>query len=83
MCLPDIINVCAGGDACILLSAFFYSLATVRLSRLAGGIPSLRLATAKSVAFAAIALGWLVISLANQVSTAISYISDAADKLIC
>jgi hypothetical protein len=60
----------AGGDACILLSAFFYSLATVRLGRLASGIPSLRLATAKSVAFALISIAWFGSSVIGQVSMA-------------
>ncbi len=58
----------AGGDACIFLAAFFYSLATVRLSRLAAGVSSLQLATAKSAAFALIATAWLAVSAANQAS---------------
>ncbi|CAK0743539.1 hypothetical protein CVIRNUC_001478 [Coccomyxa viridis] len=48
-----------GGDACVLAAAFFYSLATVRLSRLAVAVPSLSLATAKSLALAAASLVWL------------------------
>lgn len=59
--------LCAGGDACIFAAAFFYSLATVRLSRLAANVAPLRLATAKSMAFAVIALCWLALSAANQV----------------
>ena len=58
---------CAGGDACIFAAALFYSLATVRLSRLAASTSSLRLATAKSAAFAVIASAWLAVSAANKV----------------
>ena len=58
----------AGGDACIFLAAFFYSLATVRLSRLVSGVSSLQLATAKSAAFAVIAIAWLAVAAGNQVS---------------
>lgn len=57
-----------GGDACILAAAFFYSLATVRLSRLAANVSSLELAASKSLALAIISLGWIGISAANQVA---------------
>lgn len=43
-CLPP-----AGGDVAILASAFFFSLATVRLGKYARRIPSVELAAAKSV----------------------------------
>ena len=59
---------CVGGDACIFASALFYSLATVRLSRLAAFVPSLQLATAKSLAFGIIAVVWVAVLAANQVS---------------
>ena len=57
----------AGGDACVLAAAFFYSLATVRLSRLAPSVPSLPLATAKSLALAGVSLIWLGASALNNV----------------
>ncbi len=57
-----------GGDACILAAAFFYSLATVRLSRLAANVSSLELATSKSLALAIISLGWVGVSAASQVA---------------
>lgn len=57
----------AGGDACVLAAAFFYSLATVRLSRLAPALPSLPLATAKSLALAGASLLWLGIAALNNV----------------
>ncbi|CAL8460827.1 g358 [Coccomyxa elongata] len=60
-------HIAIGGDACILAAAFFYSLATVRLSRLAANVSSLELAASKSLALATISLGWIGISAANQV----------------
>ena len=54
---------------CILVAAFFYSLATVRLSRLAANVSSLELATSKSLALAIISLGWVGISAAHHVAT--------------
>lgn len=39
----------AGGDAAILSSAFFFSLATVRLGTYARAIPAVELAAAKSM----------------------------------
>jgi hypothetical protein len=50
----------AGGDAFIFASAFFYSLATVRLGIHARNVPSVQLAAFKSVALAAISLLWLL-----------------------
>ena len=61
----------AGGDACIFVSAFFFSLATVRLSKLAMAFPTLRLAAAKSVVMAIIAAGWLGTSALGQVQSLI------------
>ena len=52
----------------MLAAAFFYSLATVRLSRLAGTVPSLSLATAKSLALAAASLVWLGSAALSNVS---------------
>ncbi len=49
----------AGGDVCVLAAAFFYSLATVRLSRLAPAVPTLPLTTAKSLALSGASLLWL------------------------
>ncbi|BDA41739.1 hypothetical protein COCOBI_02-5320 [Coccomyxa sp. Obi] len=60
-------HIAIGGDACILAAAFFYSLATVRLSRLAANVSALELAASKSLALAIISLGWIGISAANQV----------------
>ncbi len=51
----------------MLAAAFFYSLATVRLSRLAPSVPSLPLATAKSLALAGVSLIWLGASALNNV----------------
>ena len=51
----------------MLAAAFFYSLATVRLSRLAPSVPSLPLATAKSLALAGVSLIWLGASTLNNV----------------
>ncbi len=62
----------AGGDACIFVSAFFFSLATVRLSKLAMAFPTLRLAAAKSVVMAIIAAGWLGTSALGQVQSLIA-----------
>lgn len=61
----------AGGDACIFVSAFFFSLATVRLGKLAGSFPTLRLAAAKSVVMALIAAGWLGASALGQARRAV------------
>lgn len=58
----------AGGDVFVLAAAFFYSLSTVRLSRLAPSVPSLPLAAAKSLALAGVSLVWLGASLLNNVS---------------
>jgi len=55
----------AGGDACIFVSAFFFSLATVRLGKLAGSFP------AKSVVMALIAAGWLGASALGQARRAV------------
>lgn len=52
----------------MLAAAFFYSLATVRLSRLAVAVPSLSLATAKSLALAAASLVWLGAAALSNVS---------------
>ena len=52
----------------MLASAFFYSLATVRLSRLAPSVPSLPLATAKSLALAGVSLIWLGASALTNVA---------------
>ena len=52
----------------MLAAAFFYSLATVRLSRLAPSVPSLPLATAKSLALAGVSLIWLGGSALNNVT---------------
>ena len=60
-------TLCAGGDACIFVSAFFFSLATVRLGKLASSFPTLRLAAAKSLVMALIAAGWLGTSALGQV----------------
>ena len=57
-----------GGDACVLAAAFFYSLATVRLSRIAVAVPALSLATAKSLALAAASLVWLGAAALSNVS---------------
>ncbi|CAL5219340.1 g1154 [Coccomyxa viridis] len=62
-------QVAFGGDACVLAAAFFYSLATVRLSRLAPSVPSLPLATAKSLALAGVSLIWLGASALNNMRT--------------
>ena len=51
----------------MLAAAFFYSLATVRLSRLAPALPSLPLATAKSLALAGASLLWLGMAALNNV----------------
>ena len=58
----------AGGDVFVLAAAFFYSLSTVHLSRLAPSVPSLPLAAAKSLALAAVSLVWLGASVLNNVS---------------
>ncbi|KAK9908711.1 hypothetical protein WJX75_001852 [Coccomyxa subellipsoidea] len=65
----------ARGDVCILVAAFFYSLATVRLSRLAANVSSLELATSKSLALAIISLGWVGISAAHHVASHESLVS--------
>ena len=49
------------------MSAFFFSLATVRLGKLASSFPTLRLAAAKSLVMALIAAGWLGTSALGQV----------------
>ena len=58
----------AGGDAFVLAAALFYSLSTVRLSRLAPSVPSLPLAAAKSLALAGVSLVWLGASVLHNVS---------------
>ena len=62
----DCLDARAGGDACIFVSAFFFSLATVRLGKLASSFPTLRLAAAKSLVMALIAAGWLGTSALGQ-----------------
>ena len=52
----------------MLAAAFFYSLATVRLSRIAVAVPALSLATAKSLALAAASLVWLGAAALSNVS---------------
>jgi hypothetical protein len=49
LCLPPLAVPASGGDAAILSSAFFFSLATVRLGTYARRIKSVELAAAKSV----------------------------------
>ena len=55
----------------MLAAAFFYSLATVRLSRLAPAVPSLPLATAKSLALAGASLLWLGTAALNNVGSSL------------
>ena len=56
----------------MLVAAVFYSLATVRLSRLAPNVPSLPLATAKSLALAGASVLWLGASALNKARPLIS-----------
>lgn len=57
-----------GGDAAILSSAFFFSLATVRLGTYARRIPSVELAAAKSVVLGTIAFATFVAVGASMVA---------------
>lgn len=58
--MAEMSSASAAGDSAMLGSAFFYSLATVRLSGWAAQSDALPLATAKSTCLACCSLAWLL-----------------------
>ncbi len=60
-------RVCpAGGDVAILIAAFFYSLAIVRLGAYARVIPAVELSAAKSTVLAGAAVGTFLVAAATM-----------------
>lgn len=51
---------CAGGDAAIVLAAFFFSLATVRINGFTKSLPSMQIAAGKSLVLGALAVAYLL-----------------------